>query len=110
MKQFLLVLALASVVLQAQKFDPVQWALRTPTSVAPGQQTVVELTATVQPVYHLYSLTTPAGGAIPTTVKFGENVSIVFGVNYFSLLFEGIVMSCLGGNRLQSILTAFVPE
>lgn len=75
MKQFLLILALATVT-HAQKIDPVQWVLRAKSSVAPGQQTVVELTAKVQPGYHLYSLTTPAGGAIPTTVKFGESTLI----------------------------------
>jgi thiol:disulfide interchange protein len=51
-----------------QRFDPVQWSLRSDVQrVRPGDPIALQLIATIQPGWHLYSLTTPAGGPIPTT-------------------------------------------
>jgi thiol:disulfide interchange protein len=51
-----------------QRFDPVHWSLRSDVQrVRPGDPIALQLTATIQPGWHLYSLTTPAGGPIPTT-------------------------------------------
>lgn len=53
----------------AQKLDPVQWTLEaTTTKVRPGGATQFRLTAKIDSGWHLYSLTTPKGGPIPTKV------------------------------------------
>ena len=59
--------------MQAQKLDPVQWTLE-PTSNAtrPGDPVHLHLTAKIEPGWHLYSLTTPKGGPIPTTASVHE--------------------------------------
>ena len=61
----------------AAKDDPVQWTLKpqSPT-VAPGATAIFELDATIQPGWHLYSPTTPAGGPIITKIKLNENPGI----------------------------------
>jgi DsbC/DsbD-like thiol-disulfide interchange protein len=57
--------------------DPVQWSLTLkPDSVKPGGKVLATLTATIQPGWHLYSLTTPKGGPNPTTVVLADNPSI----------------------------------
>ncbi|HYM10697.1 MAG TPA: cytochrome c biogenesis protein CcdA [Bryobacterales bacterium] len=44
----------------AKKPDPVQWTLQfEPAATAPGQKALGRLTATIEPGWHLYSLTTP---------------------------------------------------
>src|SRR5579862_383130 len=51
-----------------QHLDPVQWSLRSDVQrVRPGDPIALHLTATIQPGWHLYSLTTPEGGPTPTT-------------------------------------------
>ena len=51
-----------------QRFDPVHWSLGSDVQrVRPGDPIALQLTATIQPGRHLYSLTTPDGGPIPTT-------------------------------------------
>jgi thiol:disulfide interchange protein DsbD len=51
-----------------QPLDPVQWSLRSDLlRVRPGDSISLRLTATIEPGWHLYSLTTPKGGPIPTT-------------------------------------------
>lgn len=63
----------------AAKEDPVQWTL-TPvdghTQAAPGGKLYLNLTATIQSGWHLYSPTTPPGGPIITTIKLAANPSI----------------------------------
>jgi thiol:disulfide interchange protein DsbD len=61
----------------AQKLDPIQWTL-TPVQAkaAPGQSVVLKLTATMGEGWHLYSVTTPAGGPIPTSLKLAENPAL----------------------------------
>ena len=64
--------------LSGAKEDPVQWALAPArdTKVAPGKAVYLNLTATVQQGWHLYSPTTPPGGPIITTIKLAENPAI----------------------------------
>ncbi len=53
-----------------QKLDPVQWTIAADAKEAPaGAKVLLRLTAEIQPGWHLYSLTTPKGGANPTTIK-----------------------------------------
>ena len=53
-----------------QKLDPVQWTLAADSKAAPaGSKVLLRLTAEIEPGWHLYSLTTPKGGANPTTIK-----------------------------------------
>jgi DsbC/DsbD-like thiol-disulfide interchange protein len=57
--------------------DPVQWSLTLkPDSVKPGGKVLATLTATIQPGWHLYSLTTPKGGPNPTTVVLADNPAV----------------------------------
>src|ERR1700719_920449 len=57
--------------------DPVQWTLSVkPDSVKPGGKVLVTLTATIQPGWHMYSLTTPKGGPNPTTVVIADNAAV----------------------------------
>ena len=65
---FLLSIAFAS----AQKLDPVQWKAEAPLAAAPGSTVLIKVTATIEPGWHLYSLTTPKP-SIPTTLKLAEN-------------------------------------
>lgn len=71
-------LGLASL-LSAAKEDPVQWTLAPVNGVsrvAPGKQRFLELKATIQPGWHLYSPTTPAGGPIATRIKLNLNPAV----------------------------------
>src|SRR5262245_22307823 len=53
---FLTVAAIAS----AQRLDPVKWSLTVePTTAAPASKILGRLTATIEPGWHLYSLSTP---------------------------------------------------
>jgi thiol:disulfide interchange protein len=65
--------------LSAAKEDPVHWTL-TPAAgsaqMAPGSKTYFELKATIEPGWHLYSPTTPAGGPIITRIKLTNNPAI----------------------------------
>src|SRR5579883_3239296 len=61
----------------AQKLDPVHWTLTSDTAKArPGSSVTLKLTATLDDGWHLYSLTTPKGGPIPTTAGLADNPSI----------------------------------
>ncbi len=63
--------------LGAQRLDPVKWALSVePPSVPPGGSFLAHLTATIEPGWHLYSLSTPAGGPIPTTLRLADNPAV----------------------------------
>src|ERR1700722_18615675 len=72
----ILLLASASLGL-AQREDPVQWTLTSDAAQAPpGSRVTLHLTAKLEEGWHLYSLTTPPGGPIPTTVKLDENPAV----------------------------------
>jgi thiol:disulfide interchange protein DsbD len=72
---FGLVAALATVC--GQKLDPIQWTLTSEVTKAPAGSTVpLHLKAAFQEGWHLYSLTTPAGGPIPTTAALAENPAV----------------------------------
>jgi len=61
------------------KDDPVQWvlgAVNNTTNIKPGGHVWLELTATIQPEWHLYSPTTPPGGPIITTIRLVENPAL----------------------------------
>ena len=67
----------APIVTNAQKLDPIQWTLTSAaTKVPPGSAVPLHLHATFQEGWHLYSLTTPAGGPIATTASLVENTGI----------------------------------
>lgn len=69
MRRFLLPLLFVSCAFaQDPKFNHVQWKLTLePASAAPGATVLGRLEATVDPEWHMYSLTTPPG-PIPTTI------------------------------------------
>src|SRR5882757_5836765 len=72
---FGLLAALAAV--YGQKLDPIQWTLTSDvTKVPPGSTVPLHLKAAFQEGWHLYSLTTPAGGPIPTTAALAENPAV----------------------------------
>src|SRR5690348_9973075 len=72
---FGLVAALAAV--YGQKLDPIQWTLTSEvTKVPAGATEPLHLKATFQEGWHLYSLTTPPGGPIPTTAVLAENPAV----------------------------------
>jgi thiol:disulfide interchange protein DsbD len=73
----IVVLALGIPSVCAAKDDPVQWTL-TPvnSAVAPGNKVYLDLNATIQPGWHLYSPTTPPGGPIVTTIRLSPNPAI----------------------------------
>jgi len=57
--------------------DPVQWTFAFEAkSAAPGSHALGRLVAKVDPGWHVYSLTTPKGGPIPTTVSLAENPAV----------------------------------
>ncbi len=61
----------------AARLDPVQWQLSADPARAPAGATVaLRLTAKLEPGWHLYSLTTPPGGPIPTTAKLEDSPAV----------------------------------
>ncbi len=61
----------------AQRLDPVKWAMTVePVKAPPASKVVARVTATIDPGWHLYSLSTPAGGPIPTTIRIVENPAV----------------------------------
>lgn len=73
-----LALGVASL-LSAAREDPVQWTLAPVdgvSRVAPGSERYLELKASIQPGWHLYSPTTPPGGPIPTRIRVSSTPSI----------------------------------
>ncbi len=62
----------------AQKLDPAKWSISVePKTAAPGGKILAHVVATLDPGWHLYSLTTPPPSP-PTTLKLAD--SPVFGV------------------------------
>jgi thiol:disulfide interchange protein len=54
--------------------DPVQWTLTLePKSAPPGAHLLAKFAAKIEPGWHLYSLTTPKGGPIPTTSSLADS-------------------------------------
>jgi thiol:disulfide interchange protein DsbD len=54
--------------------DPVQWTLTfEPKSAPPGSHVLARFAAKIEPGWHLYSLTTPKGGPIPTTSSLADS-------------------------------------
>jgi thiol:disulfide interchange protein len=73
---FALVLA-AGTAASGQKLDPIQWTLASDiTKAPPGAAVPLHLRGTFQEGWHLYSLTTPPGGPIPTTVELAGNPAV----------------------------------
>ncbi|MEZ5351441.1 MAG: cytochrome c biogenesis protein CcdA [Bryobacteraceae bacterium] len=65
--------ALALLALPALAQDPVQWSLTAdPATAAPGSHILLRLKAVIEPGWHLYSTTTPAG-PIPTRLLLDES-------------------------------------
>jgi len=61
----------------AEKLDPAKWSLDLqPAAAAPGSKVVARLAAKIEPGWHLYSLTTPAGGPIRTAIRILDNVAV----------------------------------
>ena len=59
------------------KLDPVRWTLQfEPVSAAPDQKVLGRLTATIEPGWHLYSLSTPKGGPNPTTIALAPSPAV----------------------------------
>jgi thiol:disulfide interchange protein len=57
--------------------DPVQWTLTFDSkSAAPGSHVLGKFTGTIQPHWHVYSMTTPPGGPNPTTSNIAENPAV----------------------------------
>src|SRR5580658_8204055 len=57
--------------------DPVQWSLTFDAqAVAPGSHVLAKFTGTIQPHWHVYSMTTPPGGPNPTTVSIADNPAV----------------------------------
>src|SRR5208283_241928 len=74
-----LFLATAALSPLSAKDDPVQWTLESykdVSNVKPGGHAWLQLTAKIQPGWHLYSPTTPPGGPIITTIKLNDSPSI----------------------------------
>jgi len=79
MRRYVLPLAFVSLTLaaSAQRLDPIQWTLTADSQRAPaGSSVPLHLKATLQQGWHLYSLTTPAGGPIQTTAGLAENTAL----------------------------------
>ena len=68
-------LALASLFAAAE--DPVQWTLTFDSKAAPpGSHILAKLTGTIQPHWHVYSMTTPPGGPNPTKAGIADNPAV----------------------------------
>ncbi len=64
----------AAAVLSVAAEDPVQWTLTfDPPKAPPGAHVLAKFTAKIESGWHLYSLTTPKGGPIPTTAGLADS-------------------------------------
>jgi thiol:disulfide interchange protein len=69
--------ALAPVTPARAAEDPVQWSLTFDAkSAAPGSHLLARFTGTIQPHWHVYSMTTPPGGPNPTTASIAANPAV----------------------------------
>jgi thiol:disulfide interchange protein DsbD len=75
--RFSVLVLLAASSVFAQKYNPVTWSLRLDPPVArPGSKVLAHLDAKLEAGWHLYSLTTPAGGPHPTTIRLADNLAV----------------------------------
>ena len=75
-RSLLVFLFAASAFAQSEKFNHVQWKLSfDQSSAAPGATVLGRLEATVEPEWHMYSLTTPPG-PIPTTIQIRNSPAV----------------------------------
>lgn len=71
MRPLLFALLASSLQAFAPNLNPVSWsATVAPGATSPGAEIVVKVQASIAEGYHLYSLTTPKGGPIPTKLRF----------------------------------------
>jgi len=77
MRQFLIILVCAgSLAAQSEKSNHVQWKMTVDQSTAaPGATVLGRLEATIEPGWHMYSLSTPPG-PIPTTIEAAEGAPV----------------------------------
>lgn len=71
----LLAAVLASTLCFSQVKNPVQWSFATKKTDATTYE--VQLTATLEKGWHVYSQTTPDGGPVPTAISFTQNPLII---------------------------------
>src|SRR5438067_2350556 len=70
---------------QSEKFNHVQWKLTLDqSSAAPGATVLGRFDATVEPEWHMYSLTTPPG-PIPTTIELDNGAGASTVVDRFTI-------------------------
>jgi len=61
----------------AQKLNPVQWSMMIdPGAIAPGATATARLTAKMDGEWHIYSMTTPEGGPMATSIRADANPAI----------------------------------
>src|SRR5690348_12832854 len=83
MRKLILTFLAFALTLPAQRLDPIQWTLTSEEPrVLPGETIPLRLTAKMQEGWHLYSLTTPAGGPIRTKASLASNSAIEKWVMY----------------------------
>jgi thiol:disulfide interchange protein DsbD len=69
-----LALAVIASTAAAQPDDPVKWSLaKTPASAGAGQTFRIDLTATLETGWHMYSISQPPGGPITTRISVAKN-------------------------------------
>jgi thiol:disulfide interchange protein DsbD len=62
---------------QSLKLNPIQWTLEAESGrAAAGGEVLLRLTAKMDAGWHLYSLSTPEGGPLPTKVSMKENAAV----------------------------------
>src|SRR5579859_2532237 len=72
-----LTVLLGSSAAHAEKLDPAKWSLDLkPAAAAPGSKVMARLAAKIEPGWHLYSPTTPAGGPTVTTIRIADNAAV----------------------------------
>ena len=77
MRRALLFFLAAGAVWAAERPSPIKWSLSAePSTAAPGTKLLAKLTATPDGGYHVYSLTTPKGGPIRTTIGLAEQAAV----------------------------------
>ncbi len=70
-------LLLGGLPVAAQRLDPIHWTLSIePSAAPPGSRVLGRLTARIDPGWHLYSMSTPKGGPIPTAIRVMENPAV----------------------------------
>jgi len=76
MRGLVLILLASSALAQSEKFNHAQWTLTfDQSSAAPGATVLGRLEATIDPAWHMYSLTTPPG-PIPTTITIDNSPAV----------------------------------